>query len=121
MSDEAIRPHKPVAAIAVIICLFNGSLLYLASLQFSGDSGMGNKEVQKIQKKLPRYFETKANKIFYNEQIISFEKFSKLTLEAQKKQTIPEILFTPRTQNGLRQDVVDFLEENDIVYREISN
>ncbi|WP_372371532.1 hypothetical protein [Candidatus Uabimicrobium sp. HlEnr_7] len=127
MSDEPIRPHKPVAALAAIFCLFNGALLYLSSLDFTGDGGLGtgqNKEQtddEHFKKLKPKtiYFQTTANKIMFMGKEIPFAEFCQIVKDTQKKQKIPEIYFGEDTTNGLHQRIVYFFKHNEIIYRKI--
>ena len=125
MSDEPVRPHKPVAALAAIFCLFNGALLYLTSLDFTGDGGVGTSQSQQQNEETPKknlktiYFQTTADKIMYMGQEISFAAFSQIVKEAQRKKKIPEIYFGEDTTNGLHQRIVYFFKHNNITYRRV--
>lgn len=123
MSDEPVRPHKPVAALAAIFCLFNGALLYLTSLDFTGDGGtaQNQQQVDNTPKKNLKtiYFQTTADKIMYMGQEISFAEFCQIVEETQRKKKIPEIYFGEDTTNGLHQRIIYFFKHNDITYRRV--
>ena len=126
MSDEPVRPHKPVAALAAIFCLFNGALLYLTTLDFTGDGGTHtNKQQHKEQEKnkVPKpttvYFETTANQIVYLGQKISFAEFKQIVKKTHRKKKVPEIYFGEDTTNGLHQRILYFFKHNEIIYRKI--